>query len=81
MAIINDIGFGNVQEQRERDRRWRDATQPMLDKMVRGETPVKAPWEDPRFQEMVIRALAKGGTYRRDSEKLAVIREVFGSKT
>ena len=73
-------GAANDREQRERDQRWCEFNQSAVDQMVRGEVPVKCPWEDPRFQGLVIKALAAGGRYKRDSEKLAVIREVFGSK-
>lgn len=80
-TFINDTGFLNMQERKERDQRWRESMQPCIEAMVNGTRPVACPWENPLFQDMVLKALAKGGTYRRDAEKLAVIREVFGSKS
>lgn len=39
------------------------------------------PWDDPRFQEMLLTAIGVWRQYKRDAEKLAVIREVFGGKS
>ena len=72
--------YENMREQKERDQRWCEAQQGVIDAMVNGTVPVACPWNDERFQRLVMHALAAGGRYKRDSEKLAVIREVFGSK-
>jgi hypothetical protein len=68
----------NQQEQHERDQRWCEAQQGVIDAMVNGTMPYAAPWADARFQKMVCKALAQGGSWRREAEKLKVIREVFG---
>ena len=73
MSIATTISPALVREQAERD-------QGCVDAMVQGTRPYAAPWGDIRFQEMVMNALARGGIWRRDAEKLAIIREVFGGK-
>lgn len=84
MATLNEpieftaTEWANIQEQHERDQRWCESMQSVVDSMVSGTIPYAFPWEDKRAQRLVMQALARGGTWRRDAEKLAVIREVFG---
>lgn len=52
----------------------------IVQKLDAGEAPDNIPWGDHRFQSMLLAAISKWLTYKRDAEKLAVIRDVFGSR-
>lgn len=60
-------------------RRW---SGPIIDCVERGDSIISAPWEDPRFQEMIQRELFRLGEQVRvsaeDSRKIAVLKEIFG---
>lgn len=53
----------------------------IISKLGDGEVPINIPWTDPRFQDMLLNAIGAWRSYKRDAEKLAVIREVFGGKS
>jgi hypothetical protein len=67
-----------LKERAEQFERRRDTLQGFVDRMIDGEMLVSLPWGDEMFQRVILRALAASKQWRRDAEKLAVIREVFG---
>jgi len=50
----------------------------LVEKILAGERPVEIPWQEPRFQDLLLRKIGQLGQYKADADKLAVIKEVFG---
>lgn len=45
-----------------------------------GERPVTIPWSDPDFQYGLLKKIGVMRGYKKDAEKLAIVKEVFGGK-
>lgn len=52
----------------------------VIDQLAAGEMPAVIPWGEPRFRDMLLNLILAQRKYKIDSDKLAVVREVFGSR-
>lgn len=53
----------------------------IIQRLHDGDIPAQIPWDDPRFQTMVLKLIGDMRMYKKDHDDLAVIRSVFGGKT